>query len=286
MFFEIFLKLCQDNGKSPSAIAKDLKIASGTVTEWKKGRIPQNATLSKLADYFGVSVDYLLGKEGEEPRETQDHIFWSNFNDLCEKNGTTPVTVAKALNVTPGTLSNWNRGSVPRWGTLYKIAEYFGVSIKLLLGGAAEDEGHPDEPPQKLIKMDTGDVRMIPIFESVSAGFGTLAVNEIVDYIPLYIPNKVESDATICIKVRGDSMAPKIENGDIIQVHKQDSVDSGSIAVVLLDGDEGLVKKVVYGEMWLELRSLNPMYKIMRFNGAETKRVRIVGLVKRIIKNM
>jgi repressor LexA len=127
---------------------------------------------------------------------------------------------------------------------------------------------------------------MIPLFESVSAGFGALAVDEIVDYIPAYIPDASEAAETICIKVHGDSMFPKIEDGDVIQVHKQESVDSGSIAVVLMDGEDGLVKKVIYGDTWIELHSVNPMYKTQRFNGRDVLRIRVVGLVQKIIKDV
>ena len=80
-------------------------------------------------------------------------------------------------------------------------------------------------------------------------------------------------------------MYPKIEDGDIIQVYKQDSVDSGSIAVILLDDDEGLVKKVYYGDDWIELHSINPMYPVMRFEKEDVTRLRVVGLVRKIIKN-
>ena len=81
-------------------------------------------------------------------------------------------------------------------------------------------------------------------------------------------------------------MFPKIEDGDIVQVHKQESVDSGSIAVVLVDGDEGLVKRVSYGEDWIELQSINPMYQAMRFEGEDVLRVRVVGLVTQITKGV
>ena len=81
-------------------------------------------------------------------------------------------------------------------------------------------------------------------------------------------------------------MFPTIDDGDIIQVHKQTSVDSGSVAVVLIDGEEALVKKVVYGKEWIELHSFNPMYKIMRFNGRDVLRVRVVGLVKKVTKEI
>jgi repressor LexA len=127
---------------------------------------------------------------------------------------------------------------------------------------------------------------MIPLYESVSAGFGAVAIDEVIDYVPLFIPNPIEARETLCIRVTGDSMYPKIENGDIIQVHKQDSVDSGSIAVVLLDNEDGLVKKVVYSDTWIELHSINPMYKTMRFNGPDVMRVRVLGKVNKVIKSL
>ena len=80
-------------------------------------------------------------------------------------------------------------------------------------------------------------------------------------------------------------MFPKIEDGDIVIVRKQDSVDSGSIAVVLVDNEEGFVKKVVYDQETIELHSINPEYAPKIFKGAEVLRVRVVGLVKQIIKN-
>lgn len=124
------------------------------------------------------------------------------------------------------------------------------------------------------------NIRMVPVFESVSAGFGAYADDQILDYCPFIINSEKEAAETIAIRVSGDSMSPKIEDGDIIRVHKQDSVDSGSIAVVLLDGEEGLVKKVVYGDDWIELHSINPYYPVRRFEGEEVLRLRVVGLVK------
>ena len=73
MFWEIFEKLCKEKGMSPNAVAKDLSIASGTVTEWKKGkRTPQNATLKKIAEYFNVSVNYLLERKEKALPEKEE----------------------------------------------------------------------------------------------------------------------------------------------------------------------------------------------------------------------
>lgn len=63
MFWQRFYVLCKQNNLSPSAVAKKLSIAYGSLTAWKGGRIPNSTTLQVIADYFGVTTDYLLGKE-------------------------------------------------------------------------------------------------------------------------------------------------------------------------------------------------------------------------------
>lgn len=208
-------------------------------------------------------------------------MFWKNFVLLCHEKNTSPSAVCLELGYSKTMATNWKKGSVPRDTTLLKIADYFGVSVEYLLG---ESESRGEESKQNLVPLDQQNVYMVPLFESVSAGFGAYASNNVEDYMPVYFSNPTEANGTICIRVRGDSMYPKIENGDIIQVHKQDSVDAGAIAVVLVDGDDGLVKKVQYGPGWIELISINPMYQPMRFEGSETERVCVVGLVTQVIK--
>lgn len=70
MFLDVFNELCLRRGEAPNTVAKKLHIASGTVSEWKKGRTPKNSTLKKLADYFGVSVEYMLGNESFTSEQT------------------------------------------------------------------------------------------------------------------------------------------------------------------------------------------------------------------------
>lgn len=132
----------------------------------------------------------------------------------------------------------------------------------------------------------TDQIRLIPVFESVSAGFGAYADDHVIDTIAVMIKSDYEAAETICIRVTGDSMSPVIEDGDLIQVHKVESVDSGDIAVVMLDDESGLVKKVVYGDDWIELVSLNPKYKTRRFEGEDALRLRVVGKVRRVIRDL
>ena len=208
-------------------------------------------------------------------------MFWENYVRLCNKINSKPNPIAKKLGISSGTVTNWKKGTMPQSGQLQKIADFFNVSIDYLL----EKEKTPEETSNAII-LENQRIRMIPLFETVSAGFGAYPDDHIIDYVPLFINSEAEAKETICIKVQGDSMYPKIENRDTIQVHKQSSVDSGTIAVILLDGEDALVKKIVYGDSWIELHSINPMYKTMRYEGKDVERIKILGAVRKIIKEV
>lgn len=79
MFWERFYDLCIQHNTKPIPVVKQLLIATGSVTKWKKGTIPSGETLTKIADYFHVSVDYLLGKT-DDPR-TSAQITADYLND-------------------------------------------------------------------------------------------------------------------------------------------------------------------------------------------------------------
>lgn len=65
MFFNTFLALCEKKNISPTRVALDIGLSKAAVTRWKQTEsTPNGDVLCKLADYFGCSVDYLLGREG------------------------------------------------------------------------------------------------------------------------------------------------------------------------------------------------------------------------------
>jgi transcriptional regulator with XRE-family HTH domain len=61
MFKKIFIKLCSERGESPSAVCKKIGISSAAFSQWSDATVPRKVTQQRAADYFGVSVDYLLG---------------------------------------------------------------------------------------------------------------------------------------------------------------------------------------------------------------------------------
>ena len=69
-FYENYVRLCNSIDKSPSAVAIELKLGKPSVSRWKSGTVPRDATVQKIADYFGVTTSYLRGeKEPEEQKE-------------------------------------------------------------------------------------------------------------------------------------------------------------------------------------------------------------------------
>ena len=210
---------------------------------------------------LGERIRELRQKSGLTQEELAKEIGYSTKtsiskmeNDLLDINQSTIVALARALKTTPSTLMGWEDYS-------------------------KEHSNIRDVVPNKKI-------HMIPIYATVSAGFGAYAEDNVVDYIPMIIDNPYDINDTIGIQVKGDSMYPKIEDGDTIIVRKQESVDSGSVAVLLLDGEEGLVKKVEYGKDWIELHSFNPEYKTRRFEGMDVLRLRVVGKVLKVVKSI
>ena len=71
MFFVRYKELCDEIGKSPSAVAEELGINKSNVSNWKNnGYVPRGDALKKIADYFGVTTDYLLCVEDKPQQET------------------------------------------------------------------------------------------------------------------------------------------------------------------------------------------------------------------------
>ena len=64
MFFDQYSGLCNAVGKTPNGVAKELGLPSSSVTQWRQGGTPRPKTLQKIADYFAVSVEYLLTGAG------------------------------------------------------------------------------------------------------------------------------------------------------------------------------------------------------------------------------
>lgn len=208
--------------------------------------------------------------------------FAQRLNKALIIRGLTAADLSRKLEINEGTISQYKSGSYePKQRRLHAIAEALNVSIPWLMGADV-----PMEDNTEVIPLPPDNIYMRPVYDSVAAGFNRLAIDNPVEYIPTYITAPSEKEKYIWINAVGDSMSPLIDDGSRVLVKKQESVDSGQIAVVLIDGEEAVVKRVTYDKDWIELISVNPYYPPRRFEGADVERVRVVGLVKDVLKKL
>lgn len=80
-FFRTYKELCEKEGKSPNAVAKELGISSGSVTAWKQGRTPKYETIEKIATFFSTDIeDFFLSNQPRTDEEVeQDNIFFDGY---------------------------------------------------------------------------------------------------------------------------------------------------------------------------------------------------------------
>ena len=123
--------------------------------------------------------------------------------------------------------------------------------------------------------------RDVPILGQVAAGKNLYAEENINGYVR--VEPKIWGNL-FALKVKGDSMSPRIMDGDTIIVREQPDVESGQIAVVIINGGEGVVKKVVKFPGGISLVSLNSSYNPLIFYNEEIEKlpIRIIG---RVIQN-
>lgn len=84
-FYDKYLEMCNKVGKAPSAVALEIGLSKPSVNRWKNGGMPTDATVSKLASYFGVSVTYLMGKEEKNPTTEIDSGISKAKQELIKK---------------------------------------------------------------------------------------------------------------------------------------------------------------------------------------------------------
>lgn len=192
---------------------------------------------------------------------------------------------ASILNVVPSTLSKWETGvATPDQTILPKIADLYNVSVDYLLGR--------DTPTHALDNAYTPDAIVpFPVIGTIKAGYdGTveeLCTGDLIS-IPIEMLCGRSASDYFVLQVRGNSMYPKILDGDRVLVLRTDSVDSGTTAIVLYNGDEATIKKVVYsvGENWVDLVPNNPEYDTKRIFANEFDQFRIIGKAVKLIRDI
>lgn len=169
-------------------------------------------------------------------------IISKRIQEVLDKNDMTQSDLAKILSVSESTVGKWIlMKSIPRMGIIQKLSDYFNVPKSYFL----------EEPSTYHAK----GVR-IPVLGRVAAGIPIEAIEDVEDWeeIPESMAKKGEYFA---LRIKGDSMLPEIKEGDVVIVRKQPCVDSGEIAIVLVNGTDATCKKIQKQESGITLIGYN-----------------------------
>lgn len=191
-----------------------------------------------------------------------------SLEQLAELVGTSRQTVHRYEN---GTITNIPHERVEA------LAKALGTTPARLMGWDKEERFSSINNITNLKDARAVKTKKLPILGNVACGEPIFASEE----HGYYATAGVELGADFCLKARGDSMInARIFDGDILFVRKQESVDDGEIAVVLID-DEATVKRVYFDRESgiLTLMPENPTYKPMRYMGSKLNSIRILGKV-------
>lgn len=191
----------------------------------------------------------------------------NRIRELRASIGLKQADLAKALKVSQATMSGYETGKYePDLSTLKAIADYFSVSVDYVLGG--------DVKPISVKGIS------IPVYAAVAAGIPIEAIEDIVDCEEIDAALAATGDF-FGLRIKGNSMEPRMREGDVVIVRKQDDADTGDVAIVLVNGNEATVKKIKKEPSGISLIPNNPAHDIQYYSAADIASlpVRIIGKV-------
>lgn len=181
--------------------------------------------------------------------------------------GLTQVEVSRIIGISQNGYSDWETGkNRVDARSLGRLAELYGVTVNYLLG---IDE---NDAPAKGVR--------IPVLGSVAAGIPIEAIQDIEDY------EEIDADMAAAgeyfgLMIKGSSMEPRIREGDVVIVRRQEEAETGDTVVVLVNGDSATVKRIKIEPNGIALIPNNPAYDTRFYSAAEVELlpVRIIGKV-------
>jgi len=185
------------------------------------------------------------------------------------------------IGVAQNTVCNWEKGNrEPDNESLRRMSEYFGVSVDYILGLSDESKELPPKTPKTRKK----GVR-IPVYGDTAAGVPILAIEDFDSDDPDDWEEITEDMARggdyIALRIKGDSMEPRMKTGDVVIVRLQPTIETGDVAIVRVNGDSATCKKIKKTPQGLWLISFNPEYEPMFYSPKDIEElpVAIIGKV-------
>lgn len=187
----------------------------------------------------------------------------NRVKELRKLNNISQQKLASMLNVHQTAISQWETGRTsPDIQTANTMAKLFNVTLDYLLGSEVSTKSTPTSPKSRATR--------IPVYGCVAAGIPIEAIDNFDSTDPddwEEIDEHMSKDGEyFALRIKGDSMEPKMSSGDVVIVRKQPDAESGDIAIVCINGDEATCKKIKKTPEGVMLISLNPAYEPMFYS--------------------
>ena len=218
-------------------------------------------------------------------------MFQTRLKELREAAGyKSQQSFADAFGVAQSTVGNWEAGKrEPNYETTIRLAQFFKVPVGYLLG--IEESGAEDvilttlmdnnmTEAVELLKEQRRKKIVVPVLGDVAAGLPMYAEENIIDYEELSPDIVRAGEEYFGLRIRGRSMEPRMLDGDVVIVRKQETADNGDIAVVLVNGDSATVKKIKKGPDGLMLIPNNPAFEPMFYSNEDIQSLPVAILGK------
>lgn len=199
---------------------------------------------------------------------------------ICKERKIPISRLERDLGYANGYIGQLRKGVLPD-DRLIEISKYLNVSVDYLLTGIQK------EKPSLELGEPIGAITGIPIIASVKAGYDGMAVEDDTgEYVQIPSVMLRGHSASECraMHIRGDSMYPNMKDGDIVVVHIQPEVENGKVAVCIVNGDEGTIKRFFHYSDRVELWPDNPQVPKMVLKGQCLESFHIYGQAIALIR--
>lgn len=196
-------------------------------------------------------------------------IMAKNIRYYMEKNSLSQTDICNTLGIKMPTFSDWvNAKTYPRIDKIELMANYFGISKSDLV----EEHSELNKSHRKGV--------VINVYGRVAAGVPLEMIEDIIDTEEI-TPEMAKTGEFFGLQIHGDSMEPRMCEGDVVIVRKQEDAESGDVVIATVNGNEATCKRLRKYRDGIELIPNNPHYEPLFFSNEEieNKPVKIIGKV-------